>query len=184
MRAFLVLLFLIPAGSTWAEGSTETDRVQVLAVIDEWYAELAMREDGRPDLLMAPGAIDASPHYDYIDTGSAALGPRYYTSLAATGLQFAYEVRDVRLDPSFAKVRVWERGYFYAAAAETTYETAASTLFILERDAATGRWLVLAHQSNSEGIPSTMATDPMPDLREAWERQQSEAAAESITPSL
>lgn len=57
--------------------------------------------------LTAPGYIDASPHYEYVDTGSAALGPRVFTSLAATALQFEHEITSIRLDPNFAKVRVW-----------------------------------------------------------------------------
>ena len=39
----------------------------------------------------------------------------------------------MRIDPNFAKVDVWERGYFYASAAQQTYERAVDTVFILER---------------------------------------------------
>ena len=94
-----------------------------------------------------------TPHYNYIDTGSAALGPRVYTSLPAEALQFAYDIDAMRIDPNFAKVDVWEHGYFYAFAAQQTYERAADTVFILERRQDDGRWLITAHQSGSYGIP-------------------------------
>ena len=55
-------------------------------------------------------------------------------------------------------------GYFYAWAAQKTYERAASALFIFEKQE-DGRWLILAHQANSQGIPPNKITDPMPDLR-------------------
>ena len=115
--------------------------------------------------LVAPGFIDASPHYDYIDTGSRALGPRVYTSLPAQAVKFAYDVDSIRRDETFAKVQVWERGYFYAWAAQKTYERGAATIFVLERRETDGRWLILAHQSSSQGIPPNKITNPMPDLR-------------------
>lgn len=136
----------------------------VRALIARWYEELAKEDEGRAWQLFAPGHIDASPHYDYLDTGSRALGPRLYTSLAVRALKFSYEIDAIRLDPNFAKVRVWERGYFYAAAAQKTYENAARTTFVLERQA-NGDWLILAHESHPEGIPPDKLTEPMPDLR-------------------
>ena len=140
-------------------------------VIDRWYAELLRKEEGRPYLLTAPGFIDASPHYRHVNNGSRALGPRIFTSLAARALKFDHDVESIRADSSFAKVRVWERGYFYAWAAGKTYETAAATTFLLERQA-DGRWLIIAHESNSEGIPPNKVTDPMPDLRALWEANE------------
>jgi len=137
-------------------------------VIARWYAELAKKDEGRLWGITAPGFIDSSPHYRYVDNGSAALGPRVYTSLAATALQFAYDIDGMRVDPNFARVAVWERGYFYAFAVEKTYELAASTTFVLERQKDSGEWLILAHQATSIGIPSNKITDPMPDMRERY----------------
>ncbi len=130
-----------------------------------WYEELAKKDEGRLWSLVAPGFIDASPHYRYVDTGARNLGPVVYTSLAATALKFAWEIDRVRADSSFARVQVWERGYFYAWAAQQTYERAAATTFILERQEQDGSWLILAHQSSSQGIPPNKITRPMPDLR-------------------
>ena len=78
----------------------------------------------------------------------------------------------IRADASFAKVRVWERGYFYAHAALVTYERGAATTFVLERRESDGSWLILAHESSSQGIPPNKVTSPMPDLHSLWERRQ------------
>lgn len=159
MRIIAFLLALLVALPAAAQ-----DQAPIRATVAAWYAELAKRDEGRPERLTAPGFINASPYDARYDTGSAALGPRYYTSLPAIALRFRYDVESIDADARFAKVRVWERGYFYAAAAQKTYERAAATLFVLERQP-DGRWLILAHQSNSIGIPPNKITDPMPDLR-------------------
>lgn len=173
--AFALLLLLLagllpPAGRGAAEDASRPadDEAAIRAVIARWYEELAKKEAGNPRSLTAPGFIDATPFYRYLDHGRASLGPRIYVSLAARALAFAYDVERLRIDPNFAKVDVWERGYFYASAAEKTYESAASTLFVLERQPKDGRWLILAHQSGSYGIPPNKVTNPMPDLRERY----------------
>jgi hypothetical protein len=160
--AFLLLLSL--AG----QASAETPDEAIRATIARWYEELAKRDDGRPYALAAPGMIDASPYYDYVDTGSRALGPRIYTSLASRALKFDYRIRSIRSDASFARVNVHERGYFYAAASQVTYETAADTTFVLERGVEDGRWRILVHETGSIGFAPSQATDPMPDLRELF----------------
>ena len=137
----------------------------IRAAVARWYEELAKREKGRIGDLVAPGFIDSSPPWDHVDTGSRALGPRVYTSLPARALKFAYDIDSIRRDSTFARVQVWERGYFYAWAAQKTYERAASTTFVLEREAKDGSWRILAHRSDSIGIPPNKVTDPMPDLR-------------------
>lgn len=169
MRIALASLALAVTIAAPAQPQSQPQRaeIEVRAVIAKWYAELAKSEAGRADALFAPGYIDASPHDRHIDIGSAALGPRVFTSLAATALRFGYDVDSVRIDASFAKVRVWERGYFYAHAAQKTYERAASTVFVLERQS-DGRWLILAHRSDSIGIPPNRVTRPMPDLRQLY----------------
>jgi hypothetical protein len=153
----LAMLMVAPA-------TARTDEAPIRATVDGWYAELVKREAGRPERYTAPGFIDASPYYAYRNTGSAAAGPSIYTSLAARALRFRYDIETVEADRRFAKVRVWERGYFYAWAAQKTYESAAATLFVLEKQK-DGRWLILAHQSSSIGIPPNKITNPMPDLR-------------------
>jgi hypothetical protein len=159
-------LLVLSAPPAVAQEPHQTDReTAVRAVIARWYEELAKEDGGRVWDLTAPGFIEASPHYRHIDTGAANLGPRVYTSLAARALKFSYDIDGMRIDPNFARATVWERGYFYAFAAQKTYERAAATVLVLERQEADGRWLILAHQSSTQGIPPNKITDPMPDLR-------------------
>ena len=141
---------------------------EIRGVIARWYEELAKEDDGRTWDLVAPGFIDASPHYTHLDTGSRALGPRIYTSLAARALRFTYRILAIRHDASFARVSVDERGFFYAWAAQQTYENAAATTFILERGEEDSRWRIVAHQSGSVGFAQSQATVPLPDLRELF----------------
>lgn len=141
---------------------------EIRALISDWYTELLAKEKGHAYRLTAPGFIHATPHYEHIDTGAASLGPRIYTSLAARALEFRYEIEQLKIDPNYAKVRVWERGYFFAWAAQKTYEAAAATTFVLERQEKDGRWLILAHQTSSRGFPPSKKTDPMPDLRDLF----------------
>lgn len=157
---FLLAGFGFPAAAR-AEGHVVAP--EVLRLIDDWYAEQCAGEEGRPYRLMAPGGIDASPGYRYRDTGSAALGPRDFVSLAATAPLFRYEITRVRADAWFAKVQVRERGYRYASAAGKTYELMSDAVLVVERQD-DGRWLVLAYRTNSTGFHSSLATDPMPDL--------------------
>lgn len=156
--AGLVLTLAAPAAAEAGEDG-------IRAAIARWYGELGKREKGRPWSAVAPGFIEASPPYRHVDNGSRKLGPRVYTSLAAQALKFSYDVESIRADSAFARVQVWERGYFYAWAAGRTYELGASTTFVLERGETDGRWRILAHQSSSQGIPPNKVTDPMPDLR-------------------
>jgi hypothetical protein len=143
------------------------DEAAIRALIGEWYAQNRAGADGNPQPLLAPGAVDASPGYFHIDTGAASLGPIVYNSLAATSLKFSHEITRLVLDARFARAQVWERGYFYAAAPQQTYERAGSAIFVLEKQD-DGRWLILAHQTNTVGIPPNMKTDPMPDLRDLY----------------
>lgn len=168
VRAVIAVLLVLLSAPAFAEPGTASEEAAIRKVITRWYEELGKHGKGRVWEITAPGFIDASPHYRHRDTGAASLGPRIYTSLAATALKFAYDVDRVRVDPNFAKVGVWERGYFYAAAAQKTYERAADTTFVLERQEKDGRWLILAHQTSSQGIPPTRITDPMPDLRDLY----------------
>ncbi len=109
--------------------------------------------------LYAPGAIEGGPRETEINPDSRARSPTVSNELAARALTFAYDVDALTIDGRFAKARVWERGYLYAFAAQTTYENAASALFILEKQD-DGRWLILAHEANSIGIPPNEANRP------------------------
>ncbi|HYI39678.1 MAG TPA: hypothetical protein VE053_05090 [Allosphingosinicella sp.] len=137
----------------------------IRATVSRWYEELIKKDKGRLNDLVAPAFIDASPPTYHARTRSRAAGPLVYGSLAARALKFTWEIDSIRRDSSFAKVRVWERGYFYAAAAQTTFENAAATTFILERSEKDGRWRIAAHESSGLGIPPNKITRPLPDLR-------------------
>lgn len=165
--ARLLLLLLLPVPAL-AQELPEDPEKAIRAVIAQWYDELGKGPGGHAYAVVGSPFIEATPHYRYIDTGAAVLGPPVYDSLAATALEFAYDVEFMRVDASFARVGVWERGYFYAFAAGRTYERAAATDFILERREKDGRWLVVAHRTRSIGIPPNRKTDPMPDLRDVF----------------
>ncbi|MFN3892251.1 MAG: hypothetical protein ACK4MV_17800 [Beijerinckiaceae bacterium] len=155
------------AANTGLDAQASDDEAAIRTLIGAWYAEHRKGPEGRPRTLLAPGAIDASPGYTYPRSGSAALGQPIYNSLAHRALEFRFDIRSLKIDPRFARAHVWERGYFYAWAAQQTYENAGSANFVFEKQD-DGSWLVLAHQSNTVGIPPGMNTDPMPDLRDLF----------------
>jgi hypothetical protein len=120
---------------------------------------------------MAPKGIDAGPGYAVIPplarearSAAAYSGPLINNELAGKAMRFAYDVDRLVVNADLARVDVWERGYFYAWAAQTTYEMAADAIFVLEKQP-DGEWLILAHQATSRGIPPNKITRPMPDLR-------------------
>ncbi len=162
---FVWLLVLLPAAAAAAPPPSEPAEQAIRATLERWYEELGKREEGRTWDIVAPGFIDSTPPVYHARTRSRALGPRVYVSLPAQALKFVWEAESIRLDSNFARVEVWERGYFYAWAAQKTYERAADTTFILERQEKDGRWRILAHQSGSYGISPNKVTNPMPDLR-------------------
>jgi hypothetical protein len=143
------------------------DEIAIRELIGEWYAEHRAGPDGYPYRYLAPGGLDMAPGHFYPSTQSAALPPPVYNSLAHTALEFRHAITSLLINPNLAKVRVEERGYFYAWAAQTTYERHGSALFVLERDEKLG-WRVLAHNTNTVGFPPSLKTDPMPDLRELF----------------
>ena len=169
LMLFAALAFALPAFAQSAD-----DAAKVRAVIAAWYQRVGKVPADAPWSLMAPGAIDGGPGYAEIPyqpperrSRAAYSGPRINNELASKALKFAYDIDLMKLDPRLAKVRVWERGYFFAAAAQVTYENAVSTMFILEKQD-NGAWLILAHEAHSEGIPPNKITKPMPDLRDAY----------------
>lgn len=165
LAAGLALLFA-PA----AIAQAPDDEAQVRAVIAEWYDRVGQQPANAPWMLLAPGGHDAGPGYAVpadLHSGVAGIrGPWINHELAARALVFDYDIDQLIVEDHLARARVWERGYFYASAAQRTYETAASTLFVLEkRD---GIWLILVHHASSQGIPPNRITDPMPDLRAVY----------------
>jgi hypothetical protein len=170
--AVLFSLMLLATGPTFAHSAE--DEAKVRAVIADWYQRVGKVPADRPWSLMAPGGIDAGPGYAEIPyqppgerSRAAYRGPRLNNELASKALKFAYDIDVLKIDPRLAKVSVWERGYFYAFAAQVTYETGVATMFVLEKQS-NGAWLILAHHGNSEGIPPNKITNPMPDLRDTY----------------
>ena len=170
MRLILIAAALLFAALPAAAQASE-DEAKIRAVIAEWYERVATQPADTPWVLFAPGSIDGGPGYSVpadLSSGSRVLrGPWINHELAAQALKFSFDIDLMKVDPHFAKVYVWERGYFYAWSARTTYENAASTLFVLEKQD-TGEWKILAHDARSTGIPLNKITDPLPDLRDLY----------------
>ena len=173
MRALLVILAMFAALPSAMPASAQEgeDEAKVKAVIADWYRRVGQFKADAPWALMAPGSIDGGPGYSEPadrDSGSAVIrGPWINNELAAKALKFSYDIDALVVDDHLAKARVWERGYFYAWAAQQTYENAASTLFVLEKQD-NGEWKILAHEATSQGIPPNKITNPMPDLRDFY----------------
>lgn len=149
------------------ETGMSEDETAIRALLERWYAEHRAGKDGYPRRLQAPGVIDASPGYFHPATQSAAASPAVYNSLAHTAHEFRHEISSLDIDTRYAKARVYERGYSFAWAAQRTYERLGTATFVLEKQD-DGRWLVLAHQTYTMGIPPNLKTDPMPDLRDLF----------------
>lgn len=168
LRAFaLFLLFALPSAPAFAQSADET---AIRETIAGWYAELRKGPAREHWRYFAPGSIDGGPRETELRPESRARSPTISNELAARAMKFSYDVDVLKIDASLAKAIVWERGYFYAWSSKVTYENAASTLFVFEKQP-DGRWLILAHEANSVGIPPNKVTDPLPDLRPVWEAQ-------------
>ncbi len=168
-KRVLILLALAIGAPAFAQAPEDHEKIR--AVIAEWYKRIAQPEAMAPWALMAPDGIDAGPGYAEIPeiareepSAAAYSGPRINNELAGKAMRFAYDIDRLTVNATFAKVDVWERGYFYAWAAQTTYELAADAMFVLEKQP-DGQWLILAHRATSQGIPPNRITNPMPDLR-------------------
>lgn len=147
------------------------DREQVEGVIAKWYAELQKREEGNAYRLLSPQAI--VERCECLPPGETPVKHAqlpFRDELAYGALKFSYEIEEIRLDRHFARVDVWERGWYYAWAAKTTYENDADTTFVLERDDK-GEWKILAFSANSIAVHPKYADDPMPDLSDEFFRR-------------
>ncbi|MEQ1609952.1 MAG: hypothetical protein ABL956_13430 [Hyphomonadaceae bacterium] len=82
-------------------------------------------------------------------------------------MKFDYDMDCLILNADLAKVDVWERGYFFATAAQKTYERGVDVVFVLQK-METGEWKILAHQATLEGIPPNKITNRMPDPRDEY----------------
>ena len=170
IRIILIALAL-GGGASPALAQPTDHETKIRAVIADWYRRISTREADAPWAIIAPGGVDNGPGYSVpsdLHSGSAAIrGPFLNHEMAAQAIQFAWEIDVLKVDPNFAKVIVWERGYFYAFAAQKTYEMGASTLFLLEKQP-DGAWEILLHDTSTQGIPPNKITNPMPDLRSLY----------------
>ena len=166
MTIFRVVVFLVlVVVSRPAIAQTAEDDVH--AFIAQWYAELRKGEEARIYPLMAPvGAVlpticpnrcGPRPRVMKIEKG-----PPFPHLLAVRAQQFAYEIRDSRVEQTLARVDVWERGWFWAWAAQQTYENAASATFYLEKRE--DQWKVALYRSDLRAVHPSHKNDPMPDL--------------------
>lgn len=174
---FVVLALTLLAFVGGPAAAASDDEAKVRAVIADWYRRVGQSKPDMPWVLLAPSGVDAGPGYAEIPyrareerSRAAYSGPTINNELAAKAMKFTYDIDVMKVDPRFAKVWVWERGYFFASAAQVTYENAMSTLFLLEKQE-DGRWLILLHQGSSQGIPPNKITKPMPDLRDEYYRR-------------
>lgn len=171
---FIALTVLALAAAAPALAQTQEDEAKILAVVAEWYERVSHKEARQPYVLMAPGGINAGPGYDEIPyrppgerSAAAYSGPVINNELASKAMRFTYDIDRLILNKDLAKVDVWERGYFYAFAAQKTYELAADAMFVLQK-MDNGAWKILAHEATSQGIPPNKITNPMPDLRDEY----------------
>jgi hypothetical protein len=156
-----LLLFVRPAFAQTAED-------EVNAFIAQWYAELRKGEEAHIYPLMAPvGAVLPTICPDRCGPQPRVMkikkGPPFPHLLAARAQQFAYEIRDARVEQTLARVDVWERGWFWAWATQQTYENAALATFYLEKRDGQG-WKVALYRSDSSAVHPKHKNDPMPDL--------------------
>lgn len=165
----LALAMTAPAFAQTAE-----DEAKIRAVIADWYQRVAAPKNSRPWALMAPGGVDAGPGYAEIPyippekrSAAAYSGPTINNEMVAKAMRFTYEIDRLIVNPDLARADVWEKGYFYASAAQKTYELAVDTIFVLQKQK-DGEWRILLHQGTSQGIPPNKITNPMPDLRDEY----------------
>jgi hypothetical protein len=149
---------------------------EVRAVVAEWYAELQKGDEGHGYRLFAPSAIVgicACPAHPDGTPIKHRVSP-LTQELAYLALKFSYEIEGLRIDNNFARADVWERGWFYAAwSSGETYENAAQSTFILERDV-NGEWKIAAFTSRNSAVKPEHADDPMPDMRGEFYRRYPE----------
>lgn len=141
---------------------------QVRSAIAAWYAELQKGPDGRMYTLTTPQPI--LEHCECLPpdiTPAKYALPVFRDELAYSALKFSYEIDALRIDDDFARVEVWERGWYYAGSSKVTYENDADTTFVLERDD-DNRWQVLAYTARRSAVHPKHADEPRPDLREEY----------------
>jgi hypothetical protein len=167
-----------PSASGWEERTAQKlqgviqaiAKREVEAVIATWYAELQKRGEGNPHRLLAPRAIvEDCECLPPDETPVKYAQPRFRNELAYEALKFSYEIVGMRIDRDFARVHVWERGWYYAWSAKETYENDADATFVLERQ--DDQWKILAFSAHGAAVHPKYANDPMPNLSDEFFRR-------------
>jgi hypothetical protein len=158
--ALLILLAAAPAG----RADDETD---VRALIGDWYKEMRKGKDSRPWRLMSPGGMllprECPDLCGPLPRVAKLTGPYNSYYLARRAEAFEYEITRMRVEPTLARVDVWERGFRYAWAVKKTTQNAAAALFILEKRPDEG-WKVLLYESETRALRPKDRDGRLPDL--------------------
>lgn len=170
-RDVLALAAAAPVAAAFAATAparASDDEAGVLDIVARWYGELRKQEEGRPELLLAAHRtlfIDRyqDPDEDCDAPVAKSAGPRFGFYRAYSAQRFAYEIRETRIDPRFAKVRTREILWRYASRAERTYQLFSGGTFVMERDE-DDAWKILVYDSYGIDTPRSEYDDPMPDL--------------------
>ncbi len=167
MRFLMVSAFLVFAVIPQRAGA-QSPEDEVRTFIANWYDELRKGDEARVyPLLASQGAVLPVSCPDQCGPQPRAMKiqkvPPFPHLLATRAQQFAYEIRHARVEQTLARVDVWERGWFWAWAAKTTYESAASASFYLENLNGSG-WKIALYRSDSRAIHPKHKDDPLPDL--------------------
>jgi hypothetical protein len=140
---------------------------EVRAFITAWYQEFSRRNGAGIWDKMVPDAIVA-PSYpcqprDRPQPRALKWKGVYPHLLARRAQRFAHEIQSMRVEPTLARVSVWERGWIYAWAAKQTYENAAAATFVLEKRNGEG-WKVVLYASEGQAVRPEHQHEPMPNL--------------------
>ena len=74
-----------------------------------------------------------------------------------------HEIETLQVERTLARIQVWERGWIYAGATNTTYENAAGGTFMLVKKEGED-WKILVYDSGSSAVRPKDRDGPMPDL--------------------
>lgn len=162
-RRFLFLLILtIPTVSANAAPDDKAVRETIAA----WYAELRKIKNSQPWKLLAPqGEILPRDCPDRCGPQPRALKlPRrlYPYHLVRRAQKFDYDIEEMTVERTLARVDVWERGWTYAWALKKTTMAAADAWFILQK--IEGEWKVVVYSSQTRALRPKDREAPMPDL--------------------
>lgn len=170
---FIALSLLALSASAPAFAQTTDERARVFALIAEWYERISHFEARAlgaygPRRRRRRTGLCRGPLYSPVAAQRRRLfRAAHQHRVGLAGDEARLRHRRLILNADLAKVDVWERGYFFAAAAQKTYERGVDVVFVLQK-MDTGQWNILAHKATLEGIPPNKITNRMPDPRDEY----------------